>query len=54
MPTIADYLNFANLQMAAEAFLVDQSGNLITRSNRGLTPIDVLLLQHTSESLRER
>jgi Ca2+-binding RTX toxin-like protein len=30
MPTIAEYLKFANLQMAAEAFLVDQSGNLLT------------------------
>ncbi|MBK6638111.1 MAG: hypothetical protein IPG34_10865 [Rhodocyclaceae bacterium] len=33
-PTIADYLKYANLQMAAEAFLrkekIDENGTLIT------------------------
>jgi hypothetical protein len=28
-PTIADYLKYANLQMAAEAFLVDENGDLV-------------------------
>ncbi len=32
MPTITELLKFANLQIAAEAFLVDQSGTLITDS----------------------
>jgi hypothetical protein len=30
MPTIADYLKYANLQVAAEAFLVDSLGNPYT------------------------
>lgn len=30
MPTIADYLKYANLQMAAEAFLVDADGIPLT------------------------
>ena len=30
MPTTAEYFTYANLQMAAEAFLVDRSGNLLT------------------------
>ena len=30
MPTISDYLKYANLQMAAEAFLVDALGNPLT------------------------
>ncbi|WP_310452484.1 VCBS domain-containing protein [Sulfuritalea sp.] len=29
-PTIADYLKYANLQMAAEAFLVDSNNNVLT------------------------
>jgi hypothetical protein len=28
-PTIADYLKYANLQMAAEAFLVTEKGTLL-------------------------
>lgn len=30
MPTIPDYLKYANLQMAAEAFLVDADERVLT------------------------
>ncbi len=39
MPTIADYLKYANLQMAAEAFLVTDAGALKT----GKDLIDALI-----------
>lgn len=35
-PTIADYLKYANLQMAAEAFLVDENGALKTNIKQAL------------------
>jgi hypothetical protein len=36
-PTIAGYLKYANLQMAAEAFLVDENGKLKTNLQQALT-----------------
>ncbi len=33
--TISDYLKYANLQMAAEAFLVDDNGALKTNIKQG-------------------
>jgi len=36
MPTITDYLKYANLQMAAEAFLVDNDGVVKTNIKQAL------------------
>ncbi len=48
MPTIADYLKFANLQMAAEAvydFNATPPGTILTPGTTSSGPIDPLLLQ---------
>jgi hypothetical protein len=34
-PTITDYLKFANLQMAAEAFIRDPKTGILARNKRG-------------------
>ena len=36
MPTIADCLKYANLQMAAEALLADKDGNLVSDIQKAL------------------
>ena len=38
-PTIADYLKYANLQMAAEAFLYDESAKTTKTHTRSQPPI---------------